>query len=42
MIFAILLADGAKEPGNCPGLDDQAEGRLEEYLAQFQEGPESA
>jgi ArsR family metal-binding transcriptional regulator len=37
-VFATLLADGAKEPGDCPRLGQEAKGDLEGYLARFEVG----
>jgi ArsR family metal-binding transcriptional regulator len=35
MVFAVLVADGAKGPDDCPLLKDPHKARLERYLARF-------
>ena len=35
MVFATLLADGAKGPEDCPAMGEAARSGLQEYLAQF-------
>jgi ArsR family metal-binding transcriptional regulator len=35
MVFAVLVADGAKGPEDCPGLPDPNKTRLQQYLQQF-------
>ena len=38
MVFAILAADGAKGPEDCPALPDPHRTSLKEYLARFRPG----
>jgi len=35
MVFAILVADGAKGPGDCPIMQDPQKASLEKYLFRF-------
>jgi CO dehydrogenase/acetyl-CoA synthase gamma subunit (corrinoid Fe-S protein) len=35
MVFAAQVAEGAKEPEDCPPLDDDGKTKLSEYLDQF-------
>jgi ArsR family metal-binding transcriptional regulator len=35
MVFSTLVLEGVKGADDCPSLDDQSRGRLEEYLRQF-------
>jgi len=35
MVFSMLVADGVKEPKDCPGLSDPSRTKLREYLKQF-------
>jgi hypothetical protein len=35
MVFSLLVADGVKEPKDCPGLSDPSRTKLQEYLKQF-------
>jgi ArsR family metal-binding transcriptional regulator len=35
MVFASLVAQGVKEPEDCPQLDDPIKMKMEEYLEQF-------
>jgi len=35
MVFSLLVADGVKEPEDCPGLSDPYKARLQKYLEQF-------
>ena len=35
MAFAVLAAEGAKDAGDCPGLDDAFQKKLREYLGNF-------
>ena len=36
VVFAVELADGVKEPADCPMLDEGRKARVEEYLQQFE------
>lgn len=36
MVFATLVAQGAKSASDCPELNEEARGRLSEYMAGFQ------
>ena len=36
MVFAARMAEGAKDPGDCPPMDAGKIQRLEEYMSQFQ------
>ncbi len=35
MVYATRVAEGVKEPDDCPPLDPEKKGRLEEYMNQF-------
>ncbi len=35
LVFSLLVADGAKEPEECPGLNDADKAKLKEYLEPF-------
>jgi hypothetical protein len=35
MVFASMVAEGAKGPEDCPPLNDDSSKQLSEYLSQF-------
>jgi ArsR family metal-binding transcriptional regulator len=35
MVYATRVAEGVKEPDDCPSLDFEKKGQLEEYMTQF-------
>jgi ArsR family metal-binding transcriptional regulator len=39
MVFSLLVADGVKDPEDCPGLSDPSKSKLQEYLDQFRPEP---
>ena len=35
MVFAVLISQDAKGPGDCPPMDDQKRKRIKQYMSQF-------
>jgi hypothetical protein len=39
MVFSLLVADGVKDPKDCPGLSNLSRIKLEDYLEPFRLEP---